>query len=113
MVVDPGDEEGRRSREDLITIGKEMAEAWGCPMKGHKPKEALREDLEDALDRVRRATKADLPPTCPWSACSSEWVLEVTDAVSLTEWNVPLETTLGRPLTKVDTDTAILLLRLF
>ena len=111
MVVAPDDKEGASSREDLINIGKEMAEAWGCPMRGHKPKGELREDLADALDRVRRMTRADLPPTCPWSNCSSEWVLEVTDAVSLTEWNVPLETTLGRSLTKVDTDALVALRR--
>ena len=31
MVVAPDDKEGASSRDDLINIGKEMAEAWGCP----------------------------------------------------------------------------------
>lgn len=110
-TVAADDDEGKRDRENLIEIGEGMAEAWGCPMRGHKPPEKLREDLGDSWSRVREMTGADLPRTCPWSSCSSELVLEITDAVSLTEWNVPLETTLGRPLTKVDTEALITLRR--
>lgn len=104
------DPEAAAERDALVEIGEEFAARWGCPRAGHTPPAALPPDLAQAHEHVTAATGADLAPTCPWAQCSGEHVIEICDAVSLAaEWHVPIAETLGRDLTRADTQALVAL----
>ena len=87
----------------LMLQATEARERWGCP-RGHASG-ALDPDLAAEARYVARLTDTPEATTCPLACITfaDPWVREVTEAVSLaTDWHVPIETTLGRDLTRAD-----------
>lgn len=84
---------------------REYQRRWGCPAAGHTPPASLDADLASEARHVARITGTPLAPTCPMACVerADEWTLDLTRAVSLAvDWHVPLDTTLGRDLTRAD-----------
>lgn len=99
----------RKAREGY---GREMQEAWRCPLAGHRPG-PIDEQLADEARHVAGVTGADLDPgTCPFSCLADPWAVSIQNAAALAaDLHIPVETTLGRALAAVDLQAIIALQR--
>lgn len=89
------------TRAGLLDAAREQRERWGCPRGG----KTLDPDLAAEAAYVARLTRTPAAETCPLACIehASPWTVEVLRAVGLAaDWHVPIETSLGRDLTRAD-----------
>lgn len=99
----------RRAREEY---GREMQQAWRCPLAGCKPG-PIDDQLSDEARHVAQVTGADVDTsTCPFAGLADPWAVDVQNAAALAaDLHIPVQTTLGRDLTAVDLQAIIALQR--
>lgn len=96
--------EGQRiMRESAEMDARENQRRWGCPAVS-RVRIPLDRDLEGEARYVATVTGTPVADTCPLACVTyaDPWVVELTRAVSLTEWHVPIENVVGRELTRAD-----------
>lgn len=95
---------------------RDMQARWHCPAAGHVPGDPLDPDLRHYAEQAARLMGTSNATTCPFACVmhADPWVIEITTAVGLAQPEngaTPLETTLGRDLTRADVQALAVLAR--